>query len=126
MRSLMNGLPKRIDKPWGYELLWAQTEWYVGKILHINRGESLSFQYHEKKEETQYVLSGQLSVELQDPGQPLQTLELKAGQVLHLKPLTRHRLTALEDTDVLEASTPELDDVVRLEDRYGRAGTSKA
>lgn len=111
--------PTKIDKPWGYELLWAKTERYVGKILHINAGESLSLQYHEKKEETQYVLSGRIRLEVEESGE-LVPREMSPGEAYHLTPHTRHRLTALEDADVLEASTPELDDVVRLEDRYGR------
>lgn len=118
--------PIRTDKPWGYELLWASTARYAGKILHVNRGEALSLQHHRKKEETQYVLSGRLRVELGEPGDgPLKTFEMGPGECLHLAPGTRHRLTAIEDTDVLEVSTPELDDVVRHEDRYGRAGTSR-
>ncbi len=117
--------PKRTDKPWGYELLWAKTDRYVGKILHVAKGEALSLQYHEKKEETQYVLTGKLRVDLQPKGEPMRTIELGPGDILHLLPFTKHRLTAIEDTDVLEASTPELDDVVRLEDRYGRTGTNK-
>lgn len=113
--------PTKIDKPWGYELLWAKTERYVGKILHINAGESLSLQYHERKEETQYVLSGRIRLEVEEGGD-LVPREMGPGEAYHLTPLTKHRLTALEDADVLEASTAELDDVVRLEDRYGRAG----
>ncbi len=119
----MLSTPKKTDKPWGYELLWAHTDRYVGKILHVSKGEALSLQHHEKKEETQYVLTGRLRIDLQPEGGRLETFEMGPGQILHLKPRTRHRLTAIEDTDVLEVSTPELDDVVRHEDRYGRTGT---
>lgn len=112
-------VPTKIDKPWGYELLWAKTDRYVGKILHVNKGESLSLQYHNKKDETQYILSGKIRLEVEEGGQ-LVPREMGPGDAYHLTPGTKHRLTAIEDADVLEASTPELDDVVRLEDRYGR------
>ena len=119
--------PKKVDKPWGYEIWWARTDRYVGKILHVRRGESLSLQYHNVKDETIMIQSGTLLFETKakDDAGPLRKLELLPGQSFHITPLTLHRMTALEDTDVLEVSTPELDDVVRLEDRYGRAGTSK-
>jgi mannose-6-phosphate isomerase len=120
-------IPKRIDKPWGHEIWWALTDRYVGKILHVNKGESLSLQYHQVKEETIRVQSGRLLLETRPPGQvgELQRIEMKPGDVFHIKPGAVHRMTGLEDCDVFEVSTPELDDVVRLEDRYGRAGTSK-
>ena len=111
---------ERIDKPWGYELVWAHTDRYVGKILHVRAGESLSLQYHRRKEETMQVLSGVLSLEVASEGEERRTVRLAAGEGWHLPPGTRHRVTAIEDTDILEVSTPELDDVVRLEDRYGR------
>lgn len=117
----------RVEKPWGYELWWARTERYVGKILHLRKGESLSLQYHNVKDETIRILAGRLLLETKgqaDAGE-LRKLEMSAGDVFHIAPLTLHRMTGLEDTDILEVSTPELDDVVRLEDRYGRAGTSK-
>lgn len=117
----MSFTPKRTEKPWGWELLWASTARYAGKILHVNKGEALSLQYHERKDETQYVLSGRIRLEVQEPGGEVQVHELGPGAAYHLKPGTRHRLTALEESDVLEASTADLDDVVRLEDRYGRA-----
>jgi quercetin dioxygenase-like cupin family protein len=119
---------KRIDKPWGYELWWARTERYVGKILHINKGHSLSLQYHKVKEETILVQSGVLLYEVRGPEEksdgPLRKLEMRPGDTFHTTPGTVHRMTAIEDCDILEVSTPELEDVVRLEDRYGRAGTS--
>jgi mannose-6-phosphate isomerase-like protein (cupin superfamily) len=113
----------RVDKPWGYELRWGVTDRYAGKVLHINKGEALSLQYHERKDEFQYVVSGTVAIELGDGDGALTSYRLRAGDTLHITPGTRHRLTALEDTDIFEVSTPELDDVVRLEDRYGRAGT---
>lgn len=113
----------RVDKPWGYELRWGLTDRYAGKILHINKGEALSLQYHERKDEFQYVVSGAVEIDLGDRDGALTSYRLKAGDTLHITPGTRHRLTAVEDTDIFEVSTPELDDVVRLEDRYGRAGT---
>lgn len=110
----------RIDKPWGYELIWAHTGRYVGKILHIDAGQALSLQYHERKDETLYVLSGDLQLELGDDERALETITLAPGESVHMWPGRRHRLTARTACDVLEVSTPELDDVVRLADRYGR------
>lgn len=112
---------RRIEKPWGYELVWAHTDRYVGKILHIERGEALSLQYHRVKDETLHVLSGALELQIGDTDDALEALQLRPGESIHLPPGRRHRLTALETCDVLEASTTELDDVVRLADRYGRA-----
>ena len=111
----------KVDKPWGYELRWAITDRYAGKVLHVNKGEALSLQYHERKDECQYVIRGVVDVELGVEGGDLTTRRMKAGDTLHITPGTRHRITAVEDTDIVEVSTPELDDVVRLEDRYGRA-----
>ena len=111
----------KVDKPWGYELRWAITDRYAGKVLHVNKGEALSLQYHERKDEYQYVIRGAVDVELGVEGGELTTRRMKAGDTLHITPGTRHRITAVEDTDIVEISTPELDDVVRLEDRYGRA-----
>lgn len=115
---------RRVPKPWGHELIFARTSRYVGKILHINRGECLSLQYHEMKEETLYVFRGQMKLTLEYDGDRRE-LVLSAGEAFHVPPRLIHRMEALEDTDLAEVSTPELDDVVRLEDRYGRAGTSK-
>jgi mannose-6-phosphate isomerase len=114
---------KRVPKPWGYELIFAKTDRYVGKILHINRGESLSLQYHEIKEETLYVVAGELKLTIEVDGDRRE-LPLRAGEAFHIAPRMIHRMEAIEDTDVAEVSTPELDDVVRLEDRYGRTGTN--
>ena len=113
---------ERIDKPWGYELIWARTDRYVGKILHIDAGHALSLQYHERKDETLYLLSGTLELELGDDESALQIIALAPGESVHMWPGRRHRLTARTTCDVLEVSTPELDDVVRLADRYGRVG----
>ena len=116
-------VPERIPKPWGYELIFAKTGRYVGKILHVNRGEALSLQYHEMKDETLYVVGGQLELTVEHEGDR-RTLRLRTGQAFHIPPRMIHRMEAIEDTDIAEVSTTELDDVVRLEDRYGRAGTS--
>jgi mannose-6-phosphate isomerase len=119
--------PKRVEKPWGYELWWARTDRYVGKILHVKRGESLSLQYHNVKDETILLQSGRLLFETRPTGEEgeLRKVEMSPGDVFHITPGTLHRMTGLEDCDIVEVSTPELDDVVRLEDRYGRAGTSQ-
>jgi mannose-6-phosphate isomerase len=111
---------ERIAKPWGHEIVWARTDVYVGKLLHVRAGEALSLQYHRRKEETIRVLSGSIDLEVGADGEPHRTIRLGPGDGWHIPPGTRHRMTAVEDTDILEVSTPELDDVVRLEDRYGR------
>lgn len=123
----MSETPKRVEKPWGYELWWARTDRYVGKILHLRQGESLSLQYHHVKDETILLQSGRLLFETGAQGdeERLRRIEMKPGDVFHITPGTLHRMTGIEDCDILEVSTPELEDVVRLEDRYGRAGTSK-
>lgn len=114
---------KKVEKPWGYELIWGHTEKYVGKILHVEAGHALSLQYHEVKDETMYLLSGEIDIELGEHESDLRVHRLRPGQSVRLTPGRRHRLTARAASDVLEVSTPELDDVVRLEDRYGREGT---
>ena len=118
-------VPQRVDKPWGYELIWAHTDRYVGKVLHVNKGEKLSLQYHQQKDETIYVSTGRLLL-LVDEGNGLVEKQLRPGDSYHILPGIRHRLIAEENCDILEASTPELDDVVRLEDNYGREGTTTA
>jgi mannose-6-phosphate isomerase-like protein (cupin superfamily) len=112
-----------VPKPWGHETIWAHTERYVGKILHIKAGEALSVQYHEQKDETVYLLAGQLLYRVQQDGE-LQDMHLTVGQAFRITPGTVHQMEAVTDCDVLEVSTPELHDVVRLTDRYGRQGTS--
>jgi len=116
---------KHVPKPWGHETIWAHTEQYVGKILHIKAGHALSVQYHNVKDETVHLLTGELIywVRLGD-GDDLQDMKLRAGESFRITPGTVHYMQAVTDCDVLEASTPHLDDVVRLEDRYGREGTS--
>jgi quercetin dioxygenase-like cupin family protein len=120
---------KRVEKPWGHELWWARTDRYVGKILHVKKGHSLSLQYHRIKDETIMLQSGRLLFETRAASEPesapLKGTEMKPGDVFHITPGTLHRMNALEDCDIVEVSTPELDDVVRLEDKYGRAGTSQ-
>lgn len=112
----------RVDKPWGYEIRWAITPRYLGKILHVNRGEALSLQYHELKDETLYLVEGSLDFELENAAGDLETHRLRPGDSVHVSPGRKHRMTAVEDCDIFEVSTGEIDDVVRLEDRYGRAG----
>ena len=114
--------PRRIEKPWGHELLWAEADQYVGKTLFVKAGEQLSLQFHRVKDESWYVLSGRAMVEVGALGKAVLSREVvAAGAAFHFVPGTVHRIRALEDTTILEASTPHLDDVVRLEDRYGRA-----
>ncbi|HEV7767106.1 MAG TPA: cupin domain-containing protein [Thermoanaerobaculia bacterium] len=108
-----------VPKPWGYELIFAHTDRYVGKILHVNQGESLSLQYHEMKDETLYVVEGELKLTIECDGDRRE-LTLQKGEAFHIPPRLIHRMFAVVDTDVAEVSTPELQDVVRLEDRYGR------
>jgi len=109
----------RVDKPWGYELHWAKTDRYVGKLIHIDKGHALSLQYHNQKDETIYLHAGRLLFEIKR-GDELVKLEMKPGDAIHVTPPTVHRMTAIEACDIFEVSTPELHDVVRLEDRYGR------
>jgi mannose-6-phosphate isomerase-like protein (cupin superfamily) len=110
----------RVDKPWGYEIRWAITDRYVGKILHVNTGEALSLQYHERKDECILIVKGAIEFEHGRDDGALSKEVMKVGDTVHITPGTRHRMTALEDTDIFEVSTPEIEDVVRLEDRYGR------
>ena len=118
---------RRVDKPWGHELIWALTDVYCGKVLFVAAGHSLSLQFHREKDESWLVQSGLCRIELGETGQAILSEEVVgAGTALHYPPGTVHRITALEDTTILEVSTPHLDDVVRLEDMYGREGTSEA
>jgi mannose-6-phosphate isomerase-like protein (cupin superfamily) len=115
----------RVDKPWGHEEHFALVDGlYCGKALHITAGHSLSLQYHEQKEETVSVQSGRLRFEVGTTNDSLEAFDLLPGESVHIRPGTRHRMTALEDSVVLEASTTQLHDVVRLEDKYGRKGTN--
>jgi mannose-6-phosphate isomerase len=115
---------KRVSKPWGYEIIWALTDRYCGKILHIKAGEQLSVQYHERKDETVYLLSGELRYWVKLGEESIQDVRLQVGDAFRITPGTIHYMEAVTDCDVLEASTPELDDIVRLQDRYGREGTT--
>jgi mannose-6-phosphate isomerase len=114
---------RTVPKPWGHETIWAHTEQYVGKILHIKAGEVLSKQYHNIKDETVYLLSGKLIYRIWE-GEKLVPVDLQIGQAYRITPKTVHQMEAVTDCDVLEVSTPHLDDVVRLTDKYGREGTS--
>jgi mannose-6-phosphate isomerase-like protein (cupin superfamily) len=112
-----------VSKPWGYEDRWAITDRYLGKILHINAGEALSLQYHNAKDECILVVRGEMDFELDDDSGKLVAHRLTEGDSVRVSPGRRHRMTAVTDVDIFEVSTPEIDDVVRLEDRYGRAGS---
>jgi mannose-6-phosphate isomerase len=117
-------LPREIPKPWGSEVWFAHTDGYAGKILRVRAGCRLSIQYHEQKDETSYVLSGRVIVSQGDSAEQLSARELGPGESWRNPPLLVHTLEAIEDAEILEVSTPQLDDVVRLEDRYGRVGDS--
>lgn len=110
----------RVEKPWGHEIIWAHTNQYVGKVLHILKGHRLSLQYHKQKDETIYVLSGRLSFTVGCAEDDLRVIVMEPGTRYHIQPGLIHRMEAIETTDILEVSTPELDDVVRLRDDYGR------
>ena len=115
---------RRVEKPWGHELIWAETARYVGKVLHIKAGQRLSRQFHHKKEETFLIQTGEMDLEI-GQGAEIKTLRMRPGDSYHCLPKTIHRMIAVSDVDVVEVSTPELDDVVRLEDVYGREGTNE-
>ncbi|MGH7268909.1 MAG: cupin domain-containing protein [Polyangiaceae bacterium] len=114
---------RRVTKPWGYEIVWAETGRYVGKILHIASGQKLSRQYHVKKDETFLVEDGEMDLEI-GQGPDLRVIRMRAHDSFHCPPNTIHRMVAVTEVNVIEVSTPELDDVVRIEDAYGREGTS--
>jgi mannose-6-phosphate isomerase len=114
----------RVEKPWGYELRWAITDRYLGKLIHINRDQSLSLQYHVQKDESIFIASGVLDLLLEDDSGTVNIYRLTPGMSARIRPGRRHRFVAVEDTDLFEVSSPEIDDVVRIEDAYGRAGTS--
>ena len=117
---------RHVDKPWGWELIWAVADDYVGKVLFVKKGESLSLQFHREKDESWYIQTGRAELELGDVGQTVLSREVVGeGACFRYRPGTVHRVKALEDTTILEVSTPHLDDVVRLEDKYGRQGTSE-
>ena len=114
--------PERVEKPWGYELIWALTEEYAGKLLSVNAGHQLSLQFHKQKDESWYLLEGRAELEFAGAGEKTTSTEVVTpGAAFRITPGTVHRIRALEDTLVLEVSTAHLDDVIRLEDVYGRA-----
>ena len=116
---------RKVEKPWGYELIWALTDVYCGKVLFVKAGAALSLQFHKVKDESWYFQEGRAQLELNAPGEAVEKTEVVGpGAAFRLKPGTVHKLTALEDTLVIEVSTAHLDDIVRLEDRYGREGTT--
>lgn len=110
----------RVEKPWGYEIRWAVTDLYLGKVLHINAGEALSLQYHERKDESMLLVSGLLELELEGEDGLMRVHRLRPGDTVRIPPGRRHRPVAIEECEIFEVSTPHVDDVVRLEDRYGR------
>ncbi len=118
---------QRVDKPWGHELIWALSESYCGKVLFVRAGHALSLQFHREKDESWLIHSGRCRVELGDTGEAVLSEEIVGpGAAFRYRPGTVHRITAIEDTTILEVSTPHIDDVVRLQDDYGREGTSEA
>jgi len=114
-------LPRKTEKPWGYELLYARTPKYVGKVIFIKKGHRLSLQYHEHKDESMYIYQGKVQIEIEGADGQLSSYIAQPGHAVRIPPHTKHRLEAIEDTTLLEVSTPELEDVVRVEDDYGRA-----
>jgi mannose-6-phosphate isomerase-like protein (cupin superfamily) len=117
-------LPRRVEKPWGHEIIWAHAEHYVGKLIVLETGKRLSFQYHEAKDEWIYVLSGRLLLTLEDDAGVMEERELGPGEGAHVAVLRKHRFAAIETCSLIEVSTPELHDVIRLEDDFGREGTN--
>jgi mannose-6-phosphate isomerase-like protein (cupin superfamily) len=117
-------LPLKVEKPWGYEIWYAWTDQYVGKIIHVNKGHKLSLQYHHHKDETSYLLKGKLLLTKGNDPENLTVTEIGEGYAWRNRPGEIHTIEGVEDADVLEVSTPHLDDVVRLKDAYGREGTN--
>jgi quercetin dioxygenase-like cupin family protein len=120
LTGLRGACPQKTEKPWGHELLWAQCSRYAAKVLHIEAGQRLSLQYHRVKEETLLLVCGRMGLELEAQGGSMEYHEAVPGQVFHIPPGRKHRMAALETCDVLEVSTPELEDLVRLHDDFGR------
>jgi mannose-6-phosphate isomerase len=114
----------RVEKPWGHEIRWAVTDRYLGKLIHVNKGHQLSLQYHVQKDESIFIASGLLDLVLEDDTGDLHVHRMTPGMSARVRAGRRHRFIAVEDTDLFEVSSPEIDDVVRLEDSYGREGTS--
>ncbi len=118
--GMADRLPRRVEKPWGYELLFARTPKYAGKLIFIKKGHRLSLQYHETKDESMFLYEGQVRIEIEGSDGNLEQTVAKQGYCFRIQPFTKHRLQAIEDTVLFEVSTPELDDIQRLEDDYGR------
>ena len=115
--------PRKVDKPWGYELIWALTDDYCGKVLFVKAGEALSLQFHREKDESWLIHAGRAELEMGEPGEGVPNLEVVgAGAAFRIRPGTVHRVKALEDTTIIEVSTPQIEDIVGLEDKYGRTG----
>ncbi len=119
---MVEKLPRKTEKPWGFELLFAHTSQYAGKVIFVRKGHRLSLQYHQKKDETMYFYQGKALLEIEEADGRMVSREVQSGQCISIPPHTKHRLKAIEDTTFFEVSTPELDDVVRKEDDYGRTG----
>lgn len=119
-------LPRKTEKPWGFELLWAYTPRYAGKLIFVRKGHRLSLQYHKQKDESMYIYQGQARIEIERSDGQLVASVAQPGDCFRIPPLTKHRLEAIEDTTLFEVSTPELEDVERLQDDYGRAGQSRS
>ena len=117
-------LPRKTEKPWGFELLWAHTPKYVGKLIFVRKGHRLSLQYHNQKDESMYIHEGKARIEIEGGDGQLVSSVVQPGDSIRIPPLTKHRVEAIEDTTLFEASTSELEDVVRLDDAYGRAKES--
>ena len=115
-------LPRRVEKPWGYELIFAHTDKYAGKVLFVKQGARLSFQYHSQKDETLHIYDGELLLHVENTNGEKASITLKKGEGYRIEPFLRHRMEAVTDTYIFEVSTPELDDVTRLQDDYGREG----
>ncbi|HEY8677263.1 MAG TPA: cupin domain-containing protein [Candidatus Dormibacteraeota bacterium] len=115
-----------VKKPWGWENRFAITDRYLGKLIHINAGEMLSLQYHERKDETVFVTRGVMDLQLEDETGVMQTHRLTPGMARRIRPGQKHRMIGAEECEFFEVSSPEIDDVVRLDDKYGRQGTSTA
>jgi mannose-6-phosphate isomerase len=118
--AMEENLPRKTEKPWGYELLFAHTEKYAGHIIFVNKGGRFSLHYHKKLDETHYIFQGHAIMELEDASGNKTEVEATKGVCYRILPNTKHRLRALEDTVIFQASTPEIDDTVRLADDYGR------
>ncbi len=113
-------LPRKVEKPWGYEILFALTPKYAGKLIFVKKGHRLSLQYHKKKDESFYVLEGQAMIEIEGSDGQLIKSVARPGYHIRIPPLIKHRVAAITDTTIIEASTPEMDDIQRLEDDYNR------